>query len=160
MLLVTDFEYLHYRIGQVKMLGDALLEADIPIVEPIGGHAVFIDARKFYPNIPEDEFPAQYLTAALYEAGGVRPIEVGSNLIGRDPDTGKNIIPKLDLCRLALPRRTYSYEHMMYTAETIKEVFKNASKIKHGLKVDIEGTGIRHFSTTFKLVNSRKKSLL
>ena len=157
---VTEFDYLHYRIGQVKMLGDALREAGIPVVEPIGGHAVFLDGRKFYPNMPEDEFPAQYLTAALYEAGGVRPVEVGANLVGRDPDTGENIRPKLDLCRLAIPRRTYSYEHMMYTAETIKEVFKNAHKIKHGFKIDIEGTGIRHFSTTFKLVNSKKKSLL
>ena len=156
---VTEYDYLHYRISQVKMLGDMLIEANIPVVEPIGGHAVFLDARKFYKNIPEDEFPAQYLTAALYEAGGVRPVEVGSNLIGRDPDTGENIIPKLDLCRLAIPRRTYSYEHMRYIAETIKEVFKTSDKIKHGFKIDIEGTGIRHFSTTFKMI-SKKKSLL
>jgi tryptophanase len=157
---VTDYDYLHYRISQVKMLGDVLLKANIPIVEPIGGHAVFLDGRKFYPNMPENEFPAQYLTAALYEAGGVRPIEVGANLIGRDPDTGENIIPKLDLCRLAIPRRTYSYEHMMYTAETIKEVYETSSKITTGLKIDIEGTGIRHFSTSFKLVDPNKKSLL
>jgi len=157
---VTDYEYLHYRINQVKMLGEMLIEANIPVVEPIGGHAVFLDARKFYKNMPESQFPAQYLTAALYEAGGVRPIEVGSNLVGRDPDTGKNIRPKLDLCRLAIPRRTYSYEHMKYIAETIKEVYQNSDKITTGLNIDVEGTGIRHFSTNFKLVDPKKDSLL
>ncbi|MBN2694126.1 tryptophanase [bacterium] len=155
----TDFEYLHYRIGQVKMLGELLKEASIPVVTPIGGHAVFIDGRRFFPNIPEDQFPAQYLCAALYEAGGVRTVEVGANLADRDPDTGENIRPKLDLCRLAIPRRSYSFEHMMYIVETVKEVFQNSKNITSGFQFDFESKGIRHFSSTFKLVDSNKDSL-
>ncbi len=155
----TEFDYLHYRIGQVKMLGELLKEASIPIVTPIGGHAVFIDGRRFFPNISEEQFPAQYLCASLYEAGGIRTVEVGANLADRDPDTGENIRPKLDLCRLAIPRRSYSYEHMMYIAETVKEIYKNSKSITSGFQFDFESKGIRHFSSTFKLINSKRESL-
>lgn len=100
---VTDVTYLAYRIGQVRRFGELLQSFGVPIVEPVGGHAVFIDARKFFPNVPEDEFPAQLLCAELYREGGVRCVEVGSCLVGRDPDSGENIRPPLDLCRLTIP---------------------------------------------------------
>ncbi len=157
---VVDFDYLSYRINQVKTLGDLLTEKGIPIVLPTGGHAVFIDGRKFYPNIPIDQFPAQYLCCALYECGGIRPIEVGANLADKDPDTGKNIVPKLDLCRLAIPRRSYSYEHIKYIAETVFEVFQGAKNITTGFEFDFESEGIRHFSSTFKTIDKNKTTLL
>ena len=153
---VTDFKYLSYRIGQIEFLVKELEKSNIPVVTPAGGHALFLDGRKFYKNIPQDQFPAQYLTTALYAKGGIRGVEVGSNLIGRDPDTGENIVPKLDLCRLAIPRRSYSYEHLMYIAETIKEIYLDADKVTSGFKIYKEGNGgIRHFTTTFKFVDPK-----
>ncbi len=108
---VVEEEYLAHRIGQTAYLGQQLLAREVPIVTPIGGHAVFIDGRRFFRNIPEDQFPAQLVTVELYREGGVRAVEVGSCLAGRDPDTGENLRPALDLCRLTIPRRVYTQEH-------------------------------------------------
>ncbi|MBK8262039.1 MAG: tryptophanase [Nannocystis sp.] len=148
---VTDVTYLAYRIGQVRRFGELLQSFGVPIVEPVGGHAVFIDARKFFPNVPEDEFPAQLLCAELYREGGVRCVEVGSCLVGRDPDSGENIRPPLDLCRLTIPRRVYTFEHLEYVADVIRTVLEErGTKLKRGLCFDHEAEGIRHFSSTFR----------
>lgn len=149
---VIDDHYLTHRIGQVSMLADMLREREIPVVEPSGGHAVFIDARKFFPKVPEDQFPAQMLCVEMYREGGVRPVEVGACLAGRDPDTGKNIRPALDLCRLTIPRRVYFSEHLEYVAETALEVKKKYSNRTTGLQFDKEAPGIRHFDSTFKYI--------
>jgi len=122
----------------------------IPVVKPIGGHAVFIDGRRFYPNVPEDQFPAQMVCVELYKYGGIRTVEVGSSLAGRDPDTGKNLRPAMDLCRLAIPRRVYSKEHLDYVADIIKEAHKETCTRTKGLAFEKESKGIRHFDSTFK----------
>ena len=147
---VVDEPYLHHRIRQVNQLGQWLKEAGVPIVEPVGGHAVFIDGRLFYPNVPEDQFPAQLLCGELYKEGGVRTVEVGACLIGREPDTGKNIRPSLDLCRLALPRRVYNAEHLEYVVDVVRTVYEEDRERSGGLAFDKEAPGIRHFSSTFR----------
>jgi tryptophanase len=148
---VVDENYLAYRIGQVRRLGELLQSYGIPVVEPIGGHAVFIDARRFFTHVPDDEFPAQLLCAELYKEGGVRAVEVGAVLTGRDPDTGENIRPALDLCRLCIPRRVYTFEHLEYVADVIRTVREEkGTRMKRGICFDHEAEGIRHFSSTFR----------
>ncbi len=147
---VVEEPYLTHRILQARELGQWLIEADVPIVEPVGGHAVFIDGRRFFPGVPEDEFPAQLVCVELYKEGGVRTVEVGSNLIGRDPDTGANIRPALDLCRLALPRRVYNKEHLEYVVDVAATVRKQADRVTRGLNFKQEAPGIRHFGSTFQ----------
>jgi tryptophanase len=150
---VVEEDYLCYRIGQVRRFGELLQSFEVPIVEPVGGHAVFIDARRFFTHIPEDQFPAQLLCAEIYKEGGVRTVEVGSCLIGRDPDTGENIRPALELCRLTIPRRVYSFEHLEYVADVVKTVMEEKGESQQtGLCFDIEAQGIRHFASTFKYV--------
>ncbi len=147
---VVDESYLAYRIGQTAYLGQQLIERGVPIVTPVGGHAVFIDARRFYPNIPEDQFPAQLLTVGIYREGGVRAVEIGSCLAGRNPDTGENNRPALDLCRLTIPRRVYTQEHFDYIADVVGTLYKNESNRTTGIAFENETTGIRHFTSTFR----------
>jgi tryptophanase len=147
---VLQEDYLRHRIGQVSRLGQGLIAAGVPIVEPVGGHAVFIDGRRFFPGVPEDQFPAQLLCVEMYKEGGVRTVEVGSNLIGRDPDTGENIRPALDLCRLAIPRRAYSQEHLDYVVDVVATVHEEQHSRTRGLGFLQEAPGIRHFSSTFR----------
>ena len=150
---VVDEDYLRYRIGQVRRLGELLDSFGVPIVHPIGGHAVFLDARLFFPNVPQDEFPAQLLCVEIYKEGGIRCVEVGSCLIGRDPDTGENIRPSMDLCRITIPRRAYTFEHLEYVADVVRTVFEEkSSSQRRGLCFDVEAPGIRHFSSTFRYV--------
>ncbi|MCU0660943.1 MAG: tryptophanase [Myxococcota bacterium] len=149
---VVQEDYLVHRISQSRMLGKWLNEVGVPIVEPVGGHAVFIDGRRFFPHVPEDQFPAQLLCVEMYKEGAVRPVEVGSNLIGRDPDNGDNIRPALDLCRLALPRRVYGKEHLEYVVDVADTVRKTEGSRRSGLMFDKELPGIRHFVSTFKYV--------
>lgn len=150
LLEVVEESYLAHRIGQTSYLGGELMKRGIPIVTPIGGHAVFIDGRRFFPKVPEDEFPAQLLVVGLYREGGVRAVEVGSCLAGRDPDTGENIRPALDLTRLTIPRRVYGQEHFDYVVDVVEEVFRREKDRKRGLAFDVEMKGIRHFTSTFK----------
>ncbi|MFC2143381.1 tyrosine phenol-lyase [Candidatus Aenigmatarchaeota archaeon] len=141
--------YLEHRINQVRYLGDMLMKGGVPIVRPIGGHAVFIDAMKFLPHIPRDRWPAQRLAAAIYEVSGVRTMERGAVSKGRDRDTGENIFPKLELVRLTIPRRVYTNTQMEFTAASIIKLFKERDKIK-GLKMVYEPKELRFFQAEFE----------
>ncbi len=148
---VVEEDYLAHRIGQTAYLGNLLDGKGIPLVKPIGGHAVFLDGRLFFSKIPEDQFPAQLLTVELYKEGGVRAVEVGSCLAGRDPDTGENIRPHLDLCRLTIPRRVYTKDHLDYVADVVNTVYNEKRDLTRGLVFDEESKGgLRHFVSTFK----------
>jgi tryptophanase len=142
----TEFSYLQYRINQVAYLGTKLKEYGIPLIEPFGGHAIFINAKKFLPEIPKEEFPAQKLVIELYTEGGVRGVEIGALMADRDPLTRENRYPDLELVRLAIPRRTYTNNHMDYVAATVKNVFERREKIKHGLRIKTEAPIMRHFT--------------
>jgi tyrosine phenol-lyase len=136
------------RVGQVDYLGNKLLEWDIPIVVPVGGHGVYLDARRFYPQIPQDQFPAQMLSAELYLESGVRSMERGIVSAGRDPETGEHHYPKLELVRLAIPRRVYTQAHMDVVAESVEAVFLNRDKVR-GLKMVYEPKYLRFFQARF-----------
>ncbi len=149
---VLDEDYLRFRISQVRNLGEQLTAAGVPIVKPVGGHAVYLNAREFLPHIPQEKFPAQALTVALYREAGIRAVEIGSLMFGsKDPKTGKVNYPKLELVRLAIPRRVYTTMHMNYVAESIIEIFKNREKLK-GLRIVKEAPFLRHFTAVLEEV--------
>ena len=143
---VLDEEYLAYRVGQVAYLGGLLSEAGVPIVKPVGGHAVYLDARAFLPHVPQSQFPGQALVVALYREAGIRAVEIGSLMFGhRDPRTGEAVYPKLDLVRLAVPRRVYTNEHMRYVAEAVIALFRDRDRLR-GLRLTWEAPTLRHFT--------------
>ncbi len=142
-------DYIHARIGQVRYLGDLLDSWQIPIVKPIGGHAVFLDARRIYPQLPQEHFPAQMLAAELYLDSGVRAMERGIVSAGRDPASGENRHPELELVRLTLPRRVYTQAHMDMTAEAVKAAFDNREKAR-GLRMVYEPKYLRFFQARFE----------
>lgn len=142
----TEFAYLESRISQVEYLGNKLIEFGIPVQKPIGGHAVFIDALEFLPNIPREEYPAQTLANEIYLEAGIRTVEIGTLLADRDPATRENRYPKLELVRLAIPRRTYTNNHMDYIAVAIKNVFDRKAEIKKGYNIVWESEILRHFT--------------
>lgn len=144
-----EFDHMHARIGQVRYLGRKLVRAEIPIVRPIGGHGVFLDAAAFLPHVPRDEFPAQALTGAIYLDSGVRTMERGGVSAGRDRDTGENLHPRLELVRLTVPRRVYTQAHMDVTAESIVEVFERRERIR-GLRMTYEPEHLRFFQARFE----------
>jgi len=118
----TEFEYLESRINQVHLLGETLSRYGVPVQHPFGGHAIFIDANKFVPTIPREQYRAQALAIELYIVGGIRSVEIGTVLADRDPFTRKNRYPELELVRLAIPRRTYTDNHMLYVAAVLKNI--------------------------------------
>jgi tryptophanase len=127
-------------------LGNLLIEYGIPVQKPIGGHAVFLDALKFLPNIKREEFPAQTLALEIYKEAGIRGVEIGTILADRDPETRENRYPKLELVRLALPRRTYTDNHIRYIAAALKNVFDRRDEITKGYKITWESEILRHFT--------------
>lgn len=145
----TDPDYLRARISQVRYLGQRLLRAGVPIVEPVGGHAVFLDAVRFLPHVPREHFPAQALAAALYEVSGVRAMERGAVSKGRDKVTGENVFPKLELVRLTIPRRVYTQSHMDFVADAVIRCHRNRDKIR-GLRMVYEPPALRFFQARFE----------
>jgi tyrosine phenol-lyase len=145
---MVDDHYIASRVRQVKYLGQRLLEAGIPIVVPIGGHDVFLDARRFLPPLPQDQFPAQTLTAAMYVDSGVRAMERGIVSAGRDPRTGDHRYPKLELVRLTIPRRVYTNLHMDVVAESCIALYEERDQVR-GLKMVYEPESLRFFQARF-----------
>ena len=142
---VLDENYLQYRIRSISYLTDKLISAGVPVMQPAGGHAVYLDAKAFLPHIPSDQYPGQALTGALYIDGGVRGVEIGSLMFGKYDADGKLVPARMELVRLAVPRRVYTQSHIDYVAEVIIEVFSNRDKIK-GLKIIEEAPALRHFT--------------
>ncbi len=151
-------DHIRARIGQVRYLGDILTNWNIPIVHPVGGHAVFLDARAFYPHIPRDRFPAQTLAAELYLDSGVRSMERGVVSAGRDPETGDHRYPRLELVRLTIPRRVYTQAHMDVVAEAVKASWDNRERIR-GLKMAYEPEYLRFFQARFEPANTLAETL-
>jgi len=144
-------EYIEHRVKQVRYLGDRLAEAGVPIVRPVGGHAVFLDARAFCPHLDQSQFPAQALAAAIYVEGGVRSMERGIISAGRDKVTGKDHAPKLETVRLTIPRRVYTYRHMDLVADTIIKLYHHKQDIR-GLKWVYEPKQLRFFTGRFEQI--------
>ncbi len=142
-------EHQKARVGQVHYLGKMLLDAGIPVVKPIGTHGVFLDAKRFYPHLPQDKFPAQTLAAELYVDSGVRAMERGIVSAGRNAETGDHNYPKLELVRLTVPRRVYTQAHMDVVAESVMEVYEQADRVK-GLKMVFEPKYLRFFQARFE----------
>lgn len=148
----TEFDYLETRIKQVEYLGSRLDEFGIPYQRPAGGHAIFVDAKQILPNVPKEEFIAQTLGIELYLEAGIRGVEVGALLADRDPITHENRYPKLELLRLAIPRRTYTNNHMDVIAVALKNVYDRREKITSGYAITHEEPIMRHFTIELKPV--------
>jgi tryptophanase len=146
---VLDEDYLRYRTEQVSYLGEALVDAGASVLRPFGGHAVYLNAGVILPRVPPDRFPAQALACALYLAGGVRGVEIGSVMAGRDPITGENRHPPLELVRLAVPRRVYTSRQLEHAADAAAEVIAHAEAVQ-GLKLTAEAPVLRHFTARFR----------
>ncbi len=145
-------DHVRARVGQVRYLGDLLSAWEIPIVQPVGGHAIFLDAKRFYPHLPQEQFPAQALTAALYLDSGVRGMERGIVSAGRDPQTGTHRRPALELTRLAIPRRVYTQAHMDVVAEAVKAAYDGRRETR-GLRMLYEPKYLRFFQARFEPIN-------
>ena len=152
----AEFSYLESRIGQVAFLGSKLKEFGIPVQEPFGGHAIFVDAKKMLPNVPQNEFAAQLLAVELYIEAGVRGVEIGTLLADRDPETRENRYPKLEMVRLAIPRRVYSNNHMEYVAVALKNVFDRREELKNGFAITWEAPIMRHFTVELQRIEKRE----
>ncbi len=149
---VVDEHYLEYRIRSTEYLGEKMLSAGIPIIEPPGGHAIYIDAKRFLPNIPPNQYPGQSIVCELYLEGGIRSVEIGSVMFGKyNKKTGELISPPMELVRMAIPRRVYTQSHIDFTAEVLIEVFNNREKLK-GYKIVYEAPMLRHFTAKFEPV--------
>jgi tyrosine phenol-lyase len=142
-------DHIRARIGQVRYLGGLLEEWGVPMMEPIGGHAIFLDARRFYPQLKQDDFPAQTLAAQLYLDSGIRAMERGIVSAGRNAKTGDHYRPKLELTRLTIPRRVYTQAHMDVVAESVKAVYEQRESVK-GLKMIYEPKYLRFFQARFE----------
>ena len=150
----TEFDYLDYRIKQVQYLGDRLKERGVPIIEPTGGHGVYVDGRRFFPHIPQHEFPSQRLVVALYEEAGIRAVELGACAFGsKDKVTGEATWPALETMRIAISRRVYTNRHLDCIVEALAYIYENRDTYK-GMKLVHEGpiTSLRHFTAGFELL--------
>lgn len=146
-----QYEYIEHRVKQVRYVGDKLRNAGVPIVEPTGGHAVFLDARRFCPHLTQDQFPAQSLAASIYMETGVRSMERGIVSAGRSKETGENHRPKLETVRLAIPRRVYTYAHMDVVADGIIKLYQHKDDIR-GLRFVYEPKQLRFFTARFDYI--------
>lgn len=146
----TEHTYLKARISQVEYLGNKLIEFGIPVQKPIGGHAVFVDALSFLQNVPREQYTAQTLGIELYKEAGIRGVEIGTLLADRDPETRLDRFPKLELLRLAIPRKTYSYNHMDYIAVALKNIYDRRNEITSGLEIVWESPILRHFTVQLR----------
>ena len=147
----VEYSYIEHRVKQVAYLGDKLDSHGIPVVKPIGGHAVFLDARNFLSHLDQEQFPAQSLAARLYEISGVRSMERGIVSAGRRKDTRENIKPKLELVRLTIPRRVYTYAHLDVVADAVLSLYQERKKIK-GLRFVYEAPMLRFFNSRFEIL--------
>jgi len=155
---VLDESYLRYRINQVAHLAECIQAAGVPIVTPPGGHAVYLDAGAFLPHLTAEQFPAQALGVALYVEGGVRGVEIGSNMAGRDPQTGVNRHPSHELLRLAVPRRTYTHTQLETVAEALERIARRRESVP-GLHMIYEAPVLRHFTARFEILPTAKREL-
>ena len=146
---VVDEHYLEYRIKSVEYLGNKLIDAGVPIIEPPGGHAIYIDANRFLPDIPPEQYPGQSIVCELYMEGGIRAVEIGSVMFGKYDENGKLIPSMMELVRMAIPRRVYTQSHIDYLIEIILEVFNNRDKLR-GYEITYEAPMLRHFTAEFK----------
>jgi len=144
-------DYLRYRIRSTAYLGDALVRGGTPLVRPIGGHAVYLDARALLPHIPATQYPGQALAVALYEAGGIRGCEIGTVMFGLRPD-GTETPAAMELVRLAIPRRTYTQSHIDYVIEVVNTVTARAGELR-GMRIVTQPQQLRHFTATFAPVD-------
>ncbi len=148
---VLDEHYLQYRIRSVEYLGDKLVDAGVPIIEPPGGHAIYIDAKRFLPDIPPEQFPGQSIVCELYIEGGIRGVEIGSVMFGKYDNQGNLIPPPMELVRLAIPRRVYTQSHIDYVLEIILEVFEKRNNLR-GYKITYQAPMLRHFTARFEKI--------
>lgn len=148
---VMDENYLHYRLRTTEYLTNKLIDAGVPVMQPAGGHAVYLDAKAFLPHIPVEQYPGQALVCALYLEGGIRSVEIGSLMFGKYNDQHQLIPSTMELVRLAIPRRVYTQSHIDYVAEVIIEVFNNRNAIT-GLKITEEAPLLRHFTAKMEPV--------
>ena len=148
-----EYDYLASRVTQVQYLGEKMAEFGVPVQKPIGGHAVYLDANKFVPTIPKEEYRAQALAIELYIIAGIRGVEIGTILADRDPETRENRYPALELVRLAIPRRTYTHNHMEYIAAALKTIFDSRHEAKHGYKITWEAPIMRHFTVKLEKIS-------
>ena len=146
---VFDPHYLDYRIRSTTWLGDSLHALGVPLMRPIGGHAVYIDAKKLYPHIPPREYPGQALVCELYRLAGVRSVEIGSVMFGKYAENGELVPSSMELVRLAIPRRVYTQSHMEYVAETFEEVLRSREQVR-GYRIVKEPEFLRHFTAHFE----------
>lgn len=147
---ILDENYLTYRIRSIEYLGEKLTEVGVPILQPPGGHAIYLDAKRFVPDIPPHQFPGQAIVCELYKVGGIRSVEIGSVMFGKtDKASGKFTPSAMELVRLAIPRRVYTQSHIDYVIEVVSEVYQNRSQL-HGYRIIFEAPLLRHFTARFE----------
>lgn len=149
---VLDEHYLTYRLRSVEYLGNKLTEAGVPILQPPGGHAIYLDAKRFLPHVPPYQYPGQSIVCELYKVGGIRSVEIGSVMFGKYADDGSLQSPPMELVRLAIPRRVYTQSHIDYVVEVVIEVFNHRQQL-HGYKIIYEAPQLRHFTARFQPLN-------
>jgi tryptophanase len=145
---ILDEHYLRYRIRSVEYLGERLTRGGVPILQPPGGHAIYLNAKKFLPHIPLEQYPGQALVAELFRAGGIRSVEIGSVMFGKNDAAGQLIPARMELVRLAIPRRVYTQSHIDYVIEVVLEVFARRNELR-GYRIIEEPPMLRHFTARF-----------
>jgi tryptophanase len=148
---ILDEHYLTYRLRSVAYLGEKIIAGGVPIVEPPGGHAIYLDAKRFVPHIPPDQYPGQSIVVELFRAGGIRSVEIGSVMFGKYDKSGKLISPPMELVRLAIPRRVYTQSHIDYVIEILLDVYSRRKELR-GLRIVEEAPILRHFTAKFEKI--------